>query len=271
MACRVRVPHHDAVEIDCLRRRAPVTVDAEARLGVDERYAVAPCPIDGVAHRPAIRAAMLAIKPDIRAAAGILSREKPDMHRRPTLAKRCVDDADQRAPHDRRGRARLACRHLREEAHVLAERPRFDLEERARLARSTARKGILLDLVDHGATRRAPGGRDIARPVGADLEGEAVPNPLAELDEFAVAVHAIGLDLHLGALGRGNPAWPCLHLGSPRAGIVADIVLRRMRRCAGTVKRIALLDGDATNCPADRVRDDADAQGTQLGSELRAR
>jgi hypothetical protein len=202
---------------------------------------------------------MRVIEPDIGATAGILRREKPDMHRCPTLVKRRVDDADLRAPDNGRGRASRARCDLREEAHALAERPRLDLEERARVARSAVLEGILLDLVDHGATGRAPAGREIAWPIGADLESEAVPHPFAEPDELALAGRAIGLELNLGTLGRRDPAGQCRHLGGARAGVVADVALRRAHHLAGAFERVALLDRDADDRLAERVRDDPDA------------
>src|SRR3954447_17007766 len=54
---RVRVPKHDLVEIDRLRFRTPVTVDAEARLCVDERRAVAADAVVTICHGSLVAAA----------------------------------------------------------------------------------------------------------------------------------------------------------------------------------------------------------------------
>src|SRR6478752_5313012 len=69
---RVRVPEHDLVEIDRLGLRAPVAVDAEARLCVDEGRAVAAGAIVAIGHGSLVGAAERAVEPDVDAAAGVI-------------------------------------------------------------------------------------------------------------------------------------------------------------------------------------------------------
>src|SRR6202030_1679062 len=146
----VRVPEHDLVEIDRLGLRAPVAVDAEARLCVDEGGAVAASAIVAIGHGSLVGAAERAVEPDVDAAAGIMGWIEAHLYRGPALPRQ-VAPADLRAHHHRRLRAGCTGGHLREEADPLAERPRLDLEEGAGVARLPALQGILLDLVDDRA------------------------------------------------------------------------------------------------------------------------
>ena len=132
---------------------------------------------------------------------------------------------------------------------MVTDRPRLQLEERAGAAGLAVREGVLLDLVDDGAAGLAPGDGQVARPVARDLEGEAVPDGLAELRDLACAGLAVGLDLDLRALAGRDAVGLRLHLRRARAVGVADIALRRFHRVGRTIERVALLDRDA----ADRV------------------
>ena len=64
---RVRVPEHDLVEIDRLGLRAPVAVDAEARLCVDEGRAVAADAIFAIGQGSLVGAAERTVEPDVDA------------------------------------------------------------------------------------------------------------------------------------------------------------------------------------------------------------
>src|SRR5207245_3871284 len=106
------------------------------------------------------------------------------------------------ARHRRRRGTGIACGELGKEADAVAERPRLDLEERAGATILAVLRCVLLDLVDDGATGLAPRDRHVARPVGGNLEGEPVPQRLAESDQLAGAAGAVGLHLDLGPLIR---------------------------------------------------------------------
>src|SRR6516165_12789485 len=69
---RVHVPEHDLVEIDRLGLRAPVTINAEPRLCVDEGRAVAAGAIVGVGHGSLVAAAERAVEPDVDPAAAVM-------------------------------------------------------------------------------------------------------------------------------------------------------------------------------------------------------
>src|SRR6516225_8029902 len=125
---RVRVPEHDLVEIDCLGLRAPVTINAEPRLCVDEGRAIAAGAIVAIGHGSLVAAAERAVEPNIDPAAGVMGGIEAHLHRGPALPRQ-VAPTDLRARHHRRWGARCAGGHLREETHALAERPRLDLEE----------------------------------------------------------------------------------------------------------------------------------------------
>src|SRR5205807_1005568 len=131
--------------------------------------------------------------------------------------------ADLRTHHHGRLGTGCAGGHLREEAHVIAERPRLDLEEGAGIARLPALEGILLDLVDDGAAGLASRRRNVLRPVASDLEGEAVPHGLAEFHQLAGAGRAVGSHLDLRSLAGHDTARLGLHLRRARALAVADI------------------------------------------------
>src|ERR1051326_6535514 len=94
MSCGVRVPEHDLVEVDGLGFRAPVAVDAEARLGVDEGDAVAARAVLGIAHRTAVGPAELSIEPDIDTSTLIVRRMQPHIHGDPRLPRNAVGHAD---------------------------------------------------------------------------------------------------------------------------------------------------------------------------------
>ncbi len=212
-----------------------------------------------VAHRSPIRSARRAIQPHIDAPAGILCWEQPHIDIGPAVARQ-IGNAESRAADDRRrGAGRARC-HLREEARTLAERPRLDLEKGARAAILAVFGGILLDLVDDGAARLAPPRRAIARPVARHLEGKAVPNHLAEPDEFAGAARAVGVHLNLGPLGWRLAAWLGLHLGRTGTLGVADIGFGQQDRLACCIERVTVLDDDAANRLADGIGDDGDPQ-----------
>src|SRR6516165_4710093 len=176
MSRRVRVPEHDPVEIDRLGLRAPVAVNAEARLRVDKGRAVAAGAIVAIGHGSLIGAAERAVEPDVDAAVGVMGGGvEAHLHRGPALPRQ-VAPTDLRPRYHRRVRAGCAGGHLREEVHALAERSRLDLEEGAGVARLPALEGILLDLMDDGAAELASRRRNILRPVAGDFEGEAVPH-----------------------------------------------------------------------------------------------
>src|SRR6202023_1778468 len=134
VSCWVRVPEHDLVEIDRLGLRAPVAIDAKARLCVDERRVVAAGAVVAIGHGPLIGAAERAVEPDVDAAAGAMRGIEAHLHRRPALAWE-VAPADLLTHYYGRLGTGCASGHLREEAHVIAERPRFDLEKGAGVAR----------------------------------------------------------------------------------------------------------------------------------------
>src|SRR5438874_3544261 len=154
--------------MDRLGLRAPVAVDAEARLCVDEGHAVAAGAIVAIGHGSLVRAAERAVQPDIDAPAGVMSGIEAHLHRGPALPRQ-VAQADPRAHHHGWLGAGCAGGHLREEAHALAERPRLNLEEGAGIARLPSLEGILLDLVDDGAARLTSRRRNVLRPVTGDL------------------------------------------------------------------------------------------------------
>src|SRR3984893_12642687 len=124
----VRVPEHDLVEIDRLGLRAPVAIDAKARLCVDERHAVAARAVVAIGHGSLIGAAERAGEPDVDAATGAMRGIEAHLHRGPALPPE-VASADLRTHHHGRLGTGCAGGHLREEAHVIAERPRLDFEE----------------------------------------------------------------------------------------------------------------------------------------------
>src|SRR5947209_16872903 len=72
MSYRVRIPEHDLVEIDSLGLRAPVAINAEPGLCVDEGRPVAAGAILGIRHRSLVGAAERAVEPDVDTAAGVL-------------------------------------------------------------------------------------------------------------------------------------------------------------------------------------------------------
>src|SRR5271166_1173453 len=98
---RVRVPEHDLVEIDRLGLRAPVAVDAEARLCVDEGRAVAAGAIVAIGHGSLVVAAKCAVEPDVDAAAGVMGGIEAHLDRGPALPRQ-VTPADLCAHHHRR-------------------------------------------------------------------------------------------------------------------------------------------------------------------------
>src|SRR6516225_6953385 len=93
---RVRVPEHDLVEIDRLGLRAPVTINAEPRLCVDEGRAVAAGAIVVIGHGSLVAAAERAVEPDVDPAAGVMGGIEPHLHRGPALPRQ-VAPADLRA------------------------------------------------------------------------------------------------------------------------------------------------------------------------------
>src|SRR5689334_18719852 len=99
MAGRVLAPEHDLVEIDRLRLGAPVAIDAEARLSVDEGDAVALGAVLGVAQRAVVGAAGAAVEPDFDPPGRVVRREEPDVDGGPGLARYVVGDADLLALH----------------------------------------------------------------------------------------------------------------------------------------------------------------------------
>src|SRR5271166_1995357 len=264
---RVRVPEHDLVEIDRLGLRAPVAVDAEARLCVDEGRAVAAGAIVAIGQGSLVVAAKCAVEPDVNAAAGVMSRIEAHLDHGPALPRQ-VAPADLCAHHHRRLGAGCAGGHLREEAHALAERPRLDLEEGAGVARLPALEGILLDLVDDRAARLASRRRNVLRPVTGDLERKTVPYGLAEFHQLAGAGRAVGSDLDLRPLAGHDAARLGLYRRGARALAVADIAPGLQHRLARAVEPVALLHRDAADRLADRVLDDADALRLQLAVEL---
>src|SRR5438270_280469 len=161
---RVRVPEHDPVEIDRLRFRTPVTVDAEARLCVDEGRAVAADAVVTIRHGSLVAAAPRSVEPNVGLATGVMGGIEAHVHRGPTLPRQ-VALADMRAPYRRCSGARCAGGHLREETHALAERPRLDLEEGAGVARLPNLERILLDLVDDRPAGLPSRNRNVPRPV----------------------------------------------------------------------------------------------------------
>src|SRR3984893_14945828 len=171
VSCWVRVPEHDLVEIDRLGLCAPVAIDAEPRLCVDERRAVAAGAIVAIGHGSLIGAAERAVEPDIHAATDVMRGIEAYLYRGPALPRQ-IAAADLRPCHHRRHGAGRAGGHLREEPHVIAERPRLDFEEGAGVARLPALEGILLDLVDHGAAGLASPRRNVLRPGGSELARE---------------------------------------------------------------------------------------------------
>src|SRR6516165_9906923 len=116
---RVRVPEHDLIEINRLGLRAPVTINAEARLCVDEGRAVAAGAKVVIGHGSAVGAAERAVEPNVDLAAGVMSGIEAHLHRGPGLPRQ-VAPADLRAHHHRRWGARCTGGHLREEARQVA-------------------------------------------------------------------------------------------------------------------------------------------------------
>jgi len=129
-------------------------------------------------------------------------------------------------------------------------------------------EGILLDLVDDGAARRASRRQKVLRPVAGDLEGEAVPHGLAEFHQLAGAGRAVGSHLDLRPLARHDATRLGLHFRRARALAVADIAPGPQHRLARVLEPVALLDRDAADRLAARVLDDADAQRLQPAVEL---
>src|SRR6516225_9117443 len=84
---RVRVPEHNLVEIDRLGLRAPVTINAKARLCVDEGRAVAAGAIVAIGHASAVGAAKAAVKPNVNPAAGVVHGIEAHLHRGPALSR----------------------------------------------------------------------------------------------------------------------------------------------------------------------------------------
>src|SRR5712671_4707998 len=82
---RVRAPEHDLVKIDRLGLRAPVAVDAEARLCVNEGGAVTEGAMVAIAHGSLVGAAERAVEPDVDAAAGAVGGIEAHLHRGPAL------------------------------------------------------------------------------------------------------------------------------------------------------------------------------------------
>src|SRR5215472_2081991 len=226
MARGVLIPEHYLVEVNGLGLCAPVPVDAEAWLGVDEGHTVAARAVLGIAHRAAVGAAGAAIEPDINAAGRIVRRQQSHVDGGPGLTGHVVGDADLRALDPGRRGAGVASRNLRKEAHAVAERSRLDFEKRARAAGFAVHEGVLLDLVDYRAAWLATRHGHVARPVVRDLEGEAVPHGLAELHDLAGTGLAVGFDLDLRPLARRHAIGLRLHLRRARALGVADIPLR---------------------------------------------
>src|ERR1700736_6538322 len=89
--------------------------------------------IVAIGHRSLVGAAECAGEPDVDAAAGVMGGIEAHLHRGPAFPRQ-VAPADLGAHHHGRLGARCAGGYLRAEAHVLAERPRLDLEERAGVA-----------------------------------------------------------------------------------------------------------------------------------------
>src|SRR5690348_5102280 len=77
----VGIPEHNLVEIDSLGLRAPVAIDAKARLCVTERYAIAVGAIFPIGHGSLVGAAVCAIEPDIDATTGFVSGIEAHLHR----------------------------------------------------------------------------------------------------------------------------------------------------------------------------------------------
>src|SRR5262249_1735031 len=97
---RVRVPEHDSVEIDCLGLRAPVTINAEPWLCIDERQSVAAGAIFVIGHGSLVGAAECAVKPNVDTAGGVMGGIKAYLHRGPDLPRQLAP-ADLRAHHSR--------------------------------------------------------------------------------------------------------------------------------------------------------------------------
>src|SRR6516162_1531960 len=262
---RVRVPEHDLVEIDRLGLRTPVTINAEARLCVDEGCAVAAGTIVAIGHRSLVGAAERAVEP--HPAAAVMGGIEAHLHRGPALPRQ-VAPADLRARDHRRWGARCARGHLREKTHALAQRPRLDLEKGAGIAGLPVLEGILLDLVDDGAAELASHDRNVVRPVAGDLKGEAVPYAFTEFHELACAGRAIGSHLDLRPLAGYDAARLGLYRRRARALAVADVIPSLQHRLVRAGEPVALLHRDAADRLSDAVLDDADAQRLQLAVEL---
>src|SRR5438132_3246324 len=267
VSCWVRVPEHDLVEIDRLGLRAPVAIDAKARLCVDERRAVAAGAVVAIRHGSLIGAAERAVEPDVDAATGAMRGIEAHLHRGPPLPRE-VAPADLRTHHHGRLGTGCAGGHLREEAHVIAERPRLDFEEGAGVARLPALEGILLDLADDGAAGLASRGRNILRPVASDLEREAVPHELIEFHQLARAGGAVGSHLDLRPLAGHDAAGLGLYVRRARPLAVAQVGPSLQHRLARALDPVALLRRDAADRHSAGVLYDADTQRLQLVVEL---
>ena len=82
---RINVPEHDLVEIDRLGLGAPVTINAEARLCVDEGCGIAADTLIAIGHRSLVGAAERAVEPNVDPAAGVMGGIEAHVHRGPTL------------------------------------------------------------------------------------------------------------------------------------------------------------------------------------------
>src|SRR6516225_8984819 len=256
---RVGVPEHDLVEIDRLGLGPPVTINAEPRLRVDEGRAVAAGAIVAIGHGSSVGAAECAVEPNVDLAASVMGGIEAHLHRGPGLPRQLAP-ADLRARDLRRWGARCTGGHLREEAHLLAERTRLDLEEGAGVARLPVLEGILFDLVDDGAAEMASHARNVVRPVVSDLEGKAVPHAFTEFHELTCAGHAVESHLDLRPLAGHDAARLGLHRRRARALAVADVIPSLQHRLVRAGEPVPLLHRDAADRLADAVLDDADAQ-----------
>src|SRR5437764_10826567 len=81
----VSVPEHDPVEIDRLGLRAPVTINAEPWLCVDEGHSVAAGAIFVIGHWSLVGVAKCAVEPNVDPAAGVMGGIKAHLHRGPDL------------------------------------------------------------------------------------------------------------------------------------------------------------------------------------------
>src|ERR1051326_9205040 len=84
---RVGVPEHDPVEIDRLGLGAPVTINAEPWLCVDERHSIAAGAVVTIGHGSLVSAAERTIEPNVDPAAGVMGGIEAHLHRGPDLSR----------------------------------------------------------------------------------------------------------------------------------------------------------------------------------------